>query len=101
MYASARPCGALPLHKPVALCEILMGSLVQVVDLQERLIDLEEAELAAQAAASEAMRLSDENTLLAAQMQQMEVNVKVTSDLFALPLPAAKTICSIPQLEYP
>ena len=80
---------------------MLMGSLMQVVDLQERLIDLEEAELAAQAAASEAMRLSDENTLLAAQMRQMEVNVKVTSHLFARPLHAAKPICSKPQLESP
>lgn len=51
--------------------------IVQVSQLQERLIELEEAALASQLEATEAQRLADENTLLAAQIKQMEVNVKV------------------------
>ena len=49
----------------------------QVQDLQERLIDMEEEALHARSAASETQRLTEENTLLANQLRQMEVNVQV------------------------
>ena len=55
----------------------------QVQDLQERLIDMEEEALHARSAATETQRLTEENTLLANQLRQMEVNVQVGICFFA------------------
>lgn len=60
-----------------------ISRLLQVAQLQERLIELEEAALSGHFEATEAQRLADENTLLAAQMKQMEVNVKVCFSSYA------------------
>lgn len=50
---------------------------VKVEELQKRLMGMEEEASAARSAATESLRLTDENTLLGNQLKQMEFNLKV------------------------
>lgn len=49
---------------------------VKVEELQKRLMAMEEEASAARSAATESLRLTDENTLLGNQLKQMEFNLK-------------------------
>ena len=50
---------------------------MKVEELQKRLMGMEEEASAARSAATESLRLTDENTLLGHQLKQMEFNLKV------------------------
>ena len=51
--------------------------ILQVEELQKRLMSMEEDASAARSAATESLRLTDENALLGSQLHQMEINLKV------------------------
>ncbi len=50
---------------------------LKVEELQKRLMGMEEEASAARSAATESLRLTDENALLGNQLKQMEFNLKV------------------------
>jgi len=51
---------------------------VQVQELQSSLMHLDEEASATRSATTETQRLTDENALLANQLRQMELNLKVS-----------------------
>ena len=67
---------------------------MQVEELQKRLMGMEEDAAAARSAATESLRLTDENALLGNQLKQMEINLKVppTADLEWAPILPFKAV---------
>ena len=80
---------------------------MQVQDIQAQLMMIDEQASETRSAATETQRLTEENALLANQLRQMELNLKVPSfclpEIFHLPFPplphaVQSQLCSATQL---